>query len=79
LILSLKYLKENSLYAGGIFQLEILLPLDYPWKPPKIRFLTQIYHSCVGKNGVIGLGELRDNWSPALTIAKSKYLDLGVD
>jgi len=29
---------------GGLFRLELFLPADYPMGPPKVRFLTKIYH-----------------------------------
>jgi len=60
----------NSPYAGGVFFLEIHFPNDYPFKPPKIRFTTKIYHCNVTDKGGICLDILKDNWSPALTISK---------
>jgi hypothetical protein len=35
--------------TGGIFKLELFLPEDYPMAPPKVRFLTKIYHPNIGK------------------------------
>lgn len=61
---------ENTPYYGGIFFLEIYFPLQYPFKPPKIRFKTKIYHCNINENGEICLDILKDNWSPALTISK---------
>ncbi|PNP55664.1 hypothetical protein THARTR1_04188 [Trichoderma harzianum] len=40
---------------GGIFKLELFLPDDYPMTPPKIRFLTKIFHPNVDKLGRICL------------------------
>lgn len=54
------------LCAGGIFKLELFLPSDYPMAPPKIRFLTQIYHPNVDKLGRICLDTLKDKWTAAL-------------
>ena len=33
---------------GGVFQLELFLPEEYPMAPPKVRFLTRIYHPNIG-------------------------------
>ena len=35
---------ENTPYNNGIFKLRIVFPQEYPFKPPKIVFLTKIYH-----------------------------------
>ena len=62
---------SDSPFAGGIFNLEIHFPTDYPFKPPKILFLTKIYHPNIASNGNICLDILKDQWSPALTVGKA--------
>jgi len=60
----------DSPYFGGVFNVDIHFPSEYPFKPPKIKFITPIYHPNVDGNGNICLDILKTNWSPALTISK---------
>ena len=60
----------DSPYDGGVYILNIHFPADYPFKPPKIRFITRIYHPNINKSGGICLDILKEEWSPALTTSK---------
>lgn len=38
--------------SDGVFQLELFLPEEYPMAPPKVRFLTKIYHPNIGTRDI---------------------------
>lgn len=62
---------KDTPFEGGVFNLDINFGTDYPFKPPKVRFTTKIFHPNVSEDGSICLDILRqDQWSPALSIPK---------
>ena len=60
---------SDTPYAGGTFFLNIHLPKEYPFRPPKVTFTSRIYHCNINQHGGISLDILSDQWSPALSIA----------
>lgn len=57
-------------YEDGLFFLDVDFPQDYPFKPPKVKFTTNIYHCNVSEQGGICLEILKDKWTPSLTSRK---------
>ncbi|XP_042348354.1 ubiquitin-conjugating enzyme E2 T [Plectropomus leopardus] len=60
-------------YEGGLFSLEIKIPERYPFEPPKMRFLTPIYHPNIDNSGRICHDALKlppkGAWKPSLNIS----------
>jgi len=66
---------EGTPYHGGLFKLKINFTNRYPMKPPKVKFITPIFHCNIDKRGNICLSILKDDspkdgWTPALTVGK---------
>ena len=61
---------KNTPYEGGIFHLDIRFPNEYPFRPPRVKFLTKIYHPNITNSGFIDLDILKGNWPPSYTTKK---------
>ena len=60
---------SDSVYEGGIFQIDIKIQPNYPYVPPKMQFDTKIWHpNMSSQTGAICLDILKDEWTPALSI-----------
>ncbi|GLH15758.1 Ubiquitin-conjugating enzyme E2-17 kDa [Gryllus bimaculatus] len=52
-------------FEDGIFRLTLKFTELYPNEPPKVRFLSEIFHPNVYCDGSICLDVLGEHWSPA--------------
>lgn len=59
-------------YHPGVFGIVLSLPVDYPFKPPVVKFVTRIYHPNVTNDslGNVCLALLKsENWKPSTKIS----------
>ncbi|KAL5835983.1 hypothetical protein ACOSQ4_015480 [Xanthoceras sorbifolium] len=64
---------EGTVYAKGLFNINIQIPERYPFQPPSVTFATPIYHPNIDNGGRICLDILnlppKGAWQPSLNIS----------
>ncbi|KAH8908670.1 hypothetical protein BR93DRAFT_495881 [Coniochaeta sp. PMI_546] len=50
---ALMVINPDSAFNGGYFKAEMIFPDDYPYAPPKFRFLHPIYHPNIYPDGAL--------------------------
>lgn len=56
---------KETMYEGLSYKVSLRFPLDYPFKPPQVKFETMCFHPNVDQFGNICLDILQDKWSSA--------------
>ncbi|KAJ1093117.1 hypothetical protein NDU88_006226 [Pleurodeles waltl] len=51
---------QDTLFEGGFFKVHLTFPHDYPLRPPKMKFITEIWHPNVAKNGDVCISILHE-------------------
>ncbi|KAG8944926.1 Ubiquitin-conjugating enzyme E2 15 [Tulasnella sp. 424] len=72
---------EETLYEGGFFKARLTFPPEYPLLPPKMRFVTPMWHPNIYPDGVVcisilhppgedqwGYEQASERWSPVHTV-----------
>ncbi|XP_054749575.1 ubiquitin-conjugating enzyme E2 L3-like [Lytechinus pictus] len=53
-------------FSKAMFKIDMNYPAEYPFKPPKITFVTKIYHPNIDEKGQVCLPIISpENWKPA--------------
>ncbi|KAK3751789.1 hypothetical protein QZH41_013259 [Actinostola sp. cb2023] len=51
---------QDTFYEGGLFKAHLLFPKEYPQRPPKMRFISEMWHPNVHKNGEVCISILHE-------------------
>jgi len=62
------FILGTGLYENGVFYIRIRLSRSYPFTPPKVSFLTKIWHPNISKSGRVCVGILGKDWTPSLNL-----------
>ena len=69
-------IKVGTPYMSGVFLLHIRFHGDCPFRPPRVKFVTRIYHPNIDAHRRISLDILGKNYAPVLTIDKGNQFTL---
>jgi len=74
---------SDTEYEGGVFVARLKFPQDYPLNPPKMRFISEVWHPNVYQNGEVCISILHppgedpahyedssERWSPVQSVEK---------
>ena len=50
--------------TGGVFSLRMTFGEQYPEKPPRVRFTSEVFHPNVYSDGTLCMDIIQDQWSP---------------
>ncbi|NVM54549.1 MAG: ubiquitin-conjugating enzyme E2 [Candidatus Helarchaeota archaeon] len=63
------FILGTGLYDGGVFGIEVTLTRKFPYSPPKVRWLTKIYHPNISLASKVCVGVLGKDWVPTMSVA----------
>ena len=52
---------EDTIYEGGFFKAILSFPIDFPQNPPEMRFITEMFHPNIYKDGKVCISILHSH------------------
>ena len=59
---------DDTPWEGGIFSMRLTFNDQYPDKPPRVRFTSEMFHPNIYPDGTLCMDLIQDNWSPIYTV-----------
>ena len=71
---------NDTIFEGGIFKCELIFPKEYPNRPPEFRFIDNLFHPNIYKDGkvcisilhegidVYGYENISERWNPSQSV-----------
>ena len=62
---------KGSLFEDGVFNIILVFSEDYPFKSPRVRFISKMFHPNISSDGKIPIlfhEEFGQKWSPTMTV-----------
>lgn len=59
---------EDTPFEDGTFSLVLIFDQSYPQNPPKIKFISEMFHPNIYTNGELCLDMLKNRWSPSYDV-----------
>ena len=63
------FILGTGLYDGGVFEIQLTLTRNFPFEPPKIRWLTKTFHPNISLQTKVCVGILGKDWVPTMSVA----------
>ena len=60
---------DDTEWESGVFRLRLEFKDTFPQEPPKVQFLTKMFHPNIYTDGSICLDILQNRWSPTYDVA----------
>jgi len=54
------YGPPETIYEGGMFKAHLLFPKEYPHRPPKMKFVSDMWHPNIDQNGDVCISILHE-------------------
>ncbi|XP_050410222.1 ubiquitin-conjugating enzyme E2 G1 [Patella vulgata] len=50
----------DTIFEGGVFKAHLTFPKEYPHRPPKMKFVTEMWHPNIGPDGSVCISILHE-------------------